>query len=132
MNGSTGILTIGHSNHSLERFMALLAEHRVTAVADVRSAPYSRFRPHFSRKALEASLDARSIRYLFAGRELGGRPDDPACYEGGRVDYERVAATRGFRDGIARIIDRAASDRRKRPAKPVSMKPAVDVEWAGV
>ena len=111
MNGSTGILTIGHSNHSLERFVALLAEHRVTAVADVRSAPYSRFRPHFNRKALEASLDARSIRYLFVGRELGGRPDDPACYKGGRVDYERVAATRGFRDGIDRVIKSAANDR---------------------
>lgn len=101
----TGILTIGHSNHTLERFLGLLARHRVTSVADVRSAPYSRFRPHFNRKALEASLDARGIRYAFFGRELGGRPDDPACYERGRVDYERVAATRGFRDGIARVVD---------------------------
>ena len=101
----TGIFTIGHSNHSLDGFLTLLSKYRVTAVADVRSAPYSRFRPHFNRKALEASLDARGIRYAFFGRELGGRPDDPACYEGGRVDYERVAATRGFRDGIARIID---------------------------
>ena len=107
----TGILTIGHSNHSLDGFLTLLSKYRVTAVADVRSAPYSRFRPHFNRKALEASLDARGIRYAFLGRELGGRPDDPACYEGGRVDYERVAATRGFRDGIARVIDAASRHR---------------------
>ena len=107
----TGILTIGHSNHSLDGFLTLLSRHRVTAVADVRSAPYSRFRPHFNRKALEASLDARGIRYAFFGRELGGRPDDPVCYEGGRVDYERVAATRGFRDGIARVIDAASRHR---------------------
>ena len=107
----TGILTIGHSNHSLDGFLMLLSRHRVTAVADVRSAPYSRFRPHFNRKALEASLDARGIRYAFFGRELGGRPDDPVCYEGGRVDYERVAATRGFRDGIARVIDAASRHR---------------------
>ena len=107
----TGILTIGHSNHSLDGFLTLLSRHRVTAVADVRSAPYSRFRPHFNRKALEASLDARGIRYAFFGRELGGRPDDPVCYEGGRVDYERVAATRGFRDGISRVIDAASRHR---------------------
>ena len=107
----TGIFTIGHSNHTLEAFLTLLAKHRITAVADVRSAPYSRFRPHFNRKALEASLDARGIRYAFFGRELGGRPDDPACYEGGRVDYVRVAATRGFRDGIARVIDAASRHR---------------------
>ena len=106
-----GILTIGHSNHSLERFLALLAKHRVTAVADVRSAPYSRFRPHFNRDALAAALMAQGIGYAFLGRELGGRPADPDCYQDGRVDYERVARTSGFRDGVARIIGRAARDR---------------------
>lgn len=74
-------------------------------MADVRSAPYSRFRPHFNRDALAAALKTRGMDYVFLGHELGGRPDDPACYDGGRVDYERVAATCGFRDGIARIID---------------------------
>ena len=111
MNGSTGILTIGHSNHSLERFVALLAEHRVTAVADVRSAPYSRFRPHFNRDALAAALKTHGIDYAFLGRELGGRPDDPTCYNGGRVDYERMARTGSFRDGVDRVIDGAARHR---------------------
>ena len=107
----TRVFTIGHSNHSLERFLALLAKHRVTAVADVRSAPYSRFRPHFNRDALAAALMAQGIGYAFLGRELGGRPADPDCYQDGRVDYERVARTSGFRDGVARIIGRAARDR---------------------
>lgn len=111
MDGSTGILTIGHSNHSLERFVALLAEHRVTAVVDVRSAPYSRFRPHFNRKALAAALKTHGIDYAFLGRELGGRPTDPACYDGGRVDYERVARTSSFRDGVDRVIDGGARHR---------------------
>ena len=105
------IFTIGHSNHPLERFLALLSQHRVTAVADVRSAPYSRLRPHFNRDALAAALAAHGIGYAFLGRELGGRPADPGCYLDGRVDYERVARTSGFRDGVARVIDRAASDR---------------------
>ena len=100
----SGILSIGHSNHSLEGFLTLLSKHRVSAVADVRSAPYSRFRPHFNRDVLAASLKPHGIDYVFLGRELGGRPDDPECYEGGRVDYERVARTSGFRDGIARVI----------------------------
>lgn len=106
-----GILTIGHSNHTLERFLALLTKHRVTTVADVRSAPYSRFRPHFNRNALAAALAEKGICYAFLGRELGGRPADPDCYEDGRVDYVRVARTSGFRDGIARVIERAARDR---------------------
>ena len=98
------IFTIGHSNHSLEDFLALLSKHHVTAVADVRSAPWSRFNPHFSRNALSAALKARGIRYVYLGRELGGRPDDPALYdEGGHVRYERVARTSDFRAGIARV-----------------------------
>ena len=105
------IFTVGHSNHSLEDFLALLAGHGVAVVADVRSAPYSRFIPQFNRDALAAALKARGIDYLYLGRELGGRPDDPACYEGGRVRYERVARTSGFREGVARVVDAAAASR---------------------
>ena len=105
------IFTIGHSNHSLEDFLALLAGHGVAVVADVRSAPYSRFNPQFNRDAFVAALKARGIDYLYLGRALGGRPDDPACYEGGRVRYEIVARTSGFREGIARVVDEAATGR---------------------
>ncbi len=105
------ILTIGHSSHSMEDFLALLVKHRVTSVADVRSAPYSRFSPHFNRDVLTVALKARDIHYAYLGRELGGRPDDPACYEGGRIRYERVAQTSGFRDGIVRVVGRAVTRR---------------------
>ena len=105
------IFTVGHSNHSLEDFLALLAGHGVTVVADVRSAPYSRFNPQFNRDALAAALKARGVDYLYLGRELGGRPDDLACYEGGRVRYERVARTSGFREGVTRVVDEAATGR---------------------
>ncbi|MBI2502151.1 MAG: DUF488 domain-containing protein [Candidatus Latescibacteria bacterium] len=105
------VLTIGHSNHSLETFMSLLRRHDVTALADVRSAPYSRFNPHFNRDALERSLSAHGIRYVFLGRELGARPDDRSCYENGRVQYARLAHTDLFRSGIERIA-RGANDYR--------------------
>ena len=29
------LFTIGHSNHPLDRFMALLAQHRIVALADM-------------------------------------------------------------------------------------------------
>ena len=105
------ICTIGHSNHSLDGFLALLQQHRITVVADVRSAPYSRFSPHFSREALAETLAAAGIGYLYLGRKLGGRPPDPACYENGRIRYERVAQTSGFQAGIARLLDRARTQR---------------------
>ena len=105
------VFTIGHSNHSLEAFLELLANHGVTAVADVRSAPFSRFCPQFNRDALSAALKDRGIRYTFLGRELGGRSADPACYRDGQIRYELVARTSSFRDGLARIVDGAARHR---------------------
>ena len=106
------IFTIGHSNHSLEDFLALLSKHGVTAVADVRSVPWSRFNAHFSRNALAAALKAQDIHYVYLGQELGGRPKDPALYDaGGQVRYERVAQTSNFRAGVARVVDGAAQHR---------------------
>ncbi len=105
------IFTIGYSHHAMEDFLALLAKHRVTALADVRSAPYSRFSAHFNRDVIPAALKSNGIRYVYLGRELGGRPDDPACYVDGRTCYEKVAQTRIFRDGIARVVKGAAQYR---------------------
>ena len=105
------VLTVGHSNHSPEAFLALLTRHGVTALGDVRSAPWSRFNPHFNRKALSASLPAGGIAYAWLGRELGGRPDDPACYEDGGLRYDRLAQTALYRQGIARVLRGAAEHR---------------------
>jgi uncharacterized protein (DUF488 family) len=98
------ISTIGHSSHSIDRFLALLEKHGVTAVADVRSAPYSRFNPHFNRESLEGSLRQSGIQYVFLGVELGARTSDRTCYEKGRVQYMRLARTEAFRRGIERLM----------------------------
>lgn len=105
------ILTIGHSTHPLDRFVALLKQNDVTAVADVRSTPHSRFNPQFNKVELERSLKAAGIRYVFLGRELGARSDDPSCYEKGRVQYTRLAFTSAFRDGLERLRRGAAEHR---------------------
>ena len=97
------LFTIGHSSHSLSRFCELLEQHHVTAVADVRSQPYSRRNPQFNRDALECELDRRGIVYVFLGAELGARPSDPDCYCDGKVQYDRLARTVLFRAGIERV-----------------------------
>ena len=97
------IYTIGHSNHSVERFVGLLRQHHITAVADVRSQPYSRFNPQFNRETLKRSLAEGGIRYAFLGEELGARSKDRSCYEGSRVSYARLAATDLFREGLQRL-----------------------------
>lgn len=97
------IFTIGHSTHSIDAFIALLRQHGVTALADVRSSPYSRFNPQFNKDALVRELQVQGIKYVFLGRELGARTDDRSCYENGRVQYRRLALTEPFRDGIERV-----------------------------
>ena len=104
MKRATAILTIGHSRHPLEGFIGLLEVAQVTAIADVRSAPVSRFSPQFNKAALAASLAARGIAYEFFGRELGGRPDRAELYTEGVADYEKMAAASEFRAGLARLM----------------------------
>lgn len=110
-SGPTTIFTIGHSNHSITEFVSLLETHGVTAVADVRSVPYSRVRPEFNRQVLERALGKASIAYLFLGRELGARPEDPTLYEGGRIKYSKLARTELFRSGLERVMSGAQSGR---------------------
>ena len=105
------IFTIGHSTHSAEAFLALLRQHDVEAVADVRSAPFSRFNPQFSRDPLEQLLKANGIRYVFLGKELGARSDDRSCYDHGRVQYSRLAQTALFQSGLERVLQGAAKYR---------------------
>ncbi|MDE0387385.1 MAG: DUF488 domain-containing protein [Rhodospirillales bacterium] len=107
----TRVLTVGHSNHPLETFVSLLQQHNMTTLADVRSAPHSRFNPQFNRKALGAALQGHGIAYLFLGHALGGRPEDRSCYENGRVRYDRLAQTPLYREGIDRVIETAEVER---------------------
>lgn len=99
------IYTIGHSNHPIDRFIALLQQHGIGALADVRSTPYSRFNPQFGKERLQAALAGAGIKYVFLGEELGARSKDPTCYdEAGRVSYGRLASTELFRHGLDRLL----------------------------
>ena len=106
--------TIGYGSRTFEELAALLEEHGITCLVDVRSAPYSRFRPEFSKQALEAALTDRGIRYVFLGDALGGRPDAPDCHVDGKVDYALVSEKDFYRRGIERI--RRAHEQRIRMA----------------
>jgi uncharacterized protein (DUF488 family) len=110
MKQDAAVYSIGHSTHSIETFVALLKETCVAAIADVRSTPYSRWRPQFNRDALRSSLAEHNIAYVFLGTELGGRgTDDSARDEHGRIQYRYIAESAAFREGLRRI--RAGSER---------------------
>jgi uncharacterized protein (DUF488 family) len=106
-----GLYTIGHSNHSFELFVELLRQHRIDAVGDVRSSPYSRYVPHFNQAALKPALERAGIAYLFLGKELGARPEDASIYVDGRVSYARLAQRAAFRAGLETVRAETAARR---------------------
>ena len=108
VSGVVQLWTVGHSNHTVERFLELLGEHGIEVVVDVRSEPYSSYSGHFCQGALRRSLKDAGLSYLFMGRELGGRPQEPEFYdEDGHVLYGELAATERFREGLRRLVDGA-------------------------
>ncbi|HET9184778.1 MAG TPA: DUF488 domain-containing protein, partial [Solirubrobacterales bacterium] len=103
------IWTIGHSNHDLDGFLALLVPERIETVIDVRSSPYSRFAPHFNREPLAPALTDAGIAYYFQGAALGGRPEDPAHYDAeGHALYGPMSERPQFRAAINSLLAGAA------------------------
>src|SRR5437870_11457466 len=95
------LFTIGHSNIRTEEFLDLLSRHGVEMLVDVRTAPYSRYCPQFNRPELERAIEAAGLRYRFAGKALGGKPaDEDLRGEDGAPDYDKIAATDCYHDGL--------------------------------
>lgn len=102
--GHPSVLTIGYGGRSRDELLAVLAGAGITHVADVRSVPASSALPAFNGPDLQAELRGKGIGYVFLGRQLGGRPDDPAAYTAdGHVDYIARRRSPDFQAGIDRL-----------------------------
>ena len=98
------IYTIGHSNHTTEKFLKLLKDNDITAIADVRSSPYSSYAHWFNGEHLEEVLKVNGISYVYLGEELGGRGKQSDHYDkNGQVIYKKLAETKSFKSGLARL-----------------------------
>ena len=97
------IYTIGHSNHSVEKFIQLLDMHRINCVCDVRSIPYSRYIEQYNREEFKEILQQHAITYLYFGEELGARREEKHLLTDGKVDFEKVSNDPKFLKGIERI-----------------------------
>jgi len=95
------IWTIGHSNHSIEKFLELLKEHKVQVLVDVRNFPTSKIE-HFKKEQMEKWLPQHGIEYVWLGKELGG-------YR--RGGYQRHMSTKIFKEGIKRLLKIAKNKR---------------------
>lgn len=105
MENSKRIYTVGHSTQPFESFLSLLSKNQISAVADVRSSPYSRHAPQFNTDALKSALKENGVAYVFLGKELGARSEDESCYIDNVVSYQRLAQTSLFLSGIRRVED---------------------------
>jgi len=115
------LFTIGHSNHTLSKLVGLLDERGIVNLIDVRTDPYSRYNQQFNKETLEYELPRHNIRYLFMGKVLGGRPDDPMLYKHRapgsgevdflhEVDYPQIMQRPWFQQGIQELLDLADLD----------------------
>lgn len=103
MTENLTVFTIGHSTQPFEQFLGLLLKNKITAVADVRSSPYSRYAPQYNTDTLKEALKEAKVAYVFLGNELGARSDDNSCYIGNTVSYKKLAQTPLFLKGIQRV-----------------------------
>ena len=98
------IYSSGHSNQTVEQLLALLRQHAIEALVDVRSAPYSRYASQFNQRELQATIREAGLQYVYLGKELGGRPADENLYDAeGHVNYEPLSRSALFREGIERL-----------------------------
>jgi uncharacterized protein (DUF488 family) len=108
----TPIYTIGYGRREVEELLAVLQANQIQYLLDVRSSPYSSYKPEFSKNALQNFLESHGIRYLFMGDSLGGLPDDEACYTDGKVDYEKLESRPYFQAGLERLHKASQQGRR--------------------
>lgn len=101
---TTEILSIGHSTLDYEEFLKLIRRASVTAIADVRSYPFSRHFPQFDSDSLKEELRLDNVAYVPLGAELGGRPTKPELFCEGIANYEKMAEEKSFKAGIQRIL----------------------------
>lgn len=116
---SLTLYTIGHGNISADDFLQHLRQHGITVLVDVRSAPYSRYVPHFNKHTIEAFLKERGIDYRYGGEYLGGRPTQADAYKNNElpdqstkrenflklVQYEEIMKRDWYQKGIRHLLN---------------------------
>lgn len=99
------IFTIGHSTLIMSDLIRHLTLNTIDTIIDVRSIPYSRIAPQFSKKNLEDVLTEIGFSYRFAGKYLGAYPDGVRPPPGSNPDWSVLASRAAFKIGISRVID---------------------------
>jgi uncharacterized protein (DUF488 family) len=100
---TVALYTIGYGARTVDELIALLRARRIEYLVDVRTSPFSKFKPEFNKELLKHFIEQQGLRYLFMGDTLGGQPKDPACHTDGKVDYDKVRVQPFFQAGLERL-----------------------------
>jgi uncharacterized protein (DUF488 family) len=126
---SPKLFTVGHSTHPLDRFLALLAQHHIELVADIRRFPGSRKYPQFNRERLATSLPEASIEYHWLvalggrrGKTTNGSSNNLGLRNESFRNYADYMLTEGFREGVRELLAVAAG-------KPTAFMCSESVFW---
>lgn len=103
---TNSIFTIGYGSRPVDELVQLLKKYEIAYLIDVRSKPYSKFKPEYSKHELEQAIENAGLKYVFMGDLLGGQPDLPSCYTpDGKIDYSKLREKDFYKRGIERLKD---------------------------
>jgi uncharacterized protein (DUF488 family) len=88
------IWTVGHSTHTIERFIDMLKSFDINCVIDIRRYPGSKRYPHFNKDVLQLALQNENIKYMHEV-DLGGRR---VAKKDSKNTAWRLAAFKGYAD----------------------------------
>lgn len=111
MEMSLTIYTIGHSNHSFDEFCQLLEKHNIELVCDVRRVPYSKYSKHFQKGKIALLLKNRGFDYIYRGQQLGGVAKGKTPQDFGFKNWDDIAASEQFKNGVQELIEISNSKR---------------------
>lgn len=97
------LYTIGYHSFSLQAMCKILKDYKIGALIDVRAWPSSVRYPEFDAEKFAPIVNSAGIYHLCMGNGLGVRPENPALYTDGKVDYAKIASGEAFKKDIARI-----------------------------
>ena len=105
------IFTIGYAQFSIDAFLDTLRKYDISAIADVRSAPFSKYKPDFIKDKIQKHLGRNHMAYLFLGDMLGARIKDPAVYLDNKLSYELLSKSDFWTKGINKLLDESGKYR---------------------
>ena len=126
---SLHLFTIGHSTHPIDRFEALLTQHGITVLADIRRFPGSRKFPQFNQDNLASALPKADIEYRWLaalggrrGKKTNGSSTNLGLRNESFRNYADYMLTEEFREGIRELLEVAAG-------KPAAFMCSESVFW---